>query len=89
MTRCPSQDWDRYCADNDLPEQCPVCNKDNADPNTGEWLSDPGFCSKECSEKYQEEQRISDEAAFKAREEADRLASEYWDYLWEIESDKS
>jgi hypothetical protein len=61
MSHCPSQDWDRYCRDNDAPETC-VCGKDNSDEN-GEWVcaEHPGFCSFECYETHQKKQMESNE----------------------------
>ena len=61
---CPSQDWDRYCDQNDTEQCCecgaeyapgeglPCCtDKDCKVPSCGE--SDD-FCSLECLRKYQE-----------------------------------
>lgn len=63
MSRCPTQDWERYVAACELPELCPVCGQDNADPETGEWLSVAApFCSPVCQEVYIAEQRKLDDA---------------------------
>lgn len=55
MVRCPSQDWDRYCRDQELPEKC-YCGKPNCDED-GEWLCKDaeGFCSLECYKNYLED----------------------------------
>jgi len=51
---CPSQDWDRYYASQELPEECPVCKKPNYDEDTEEWVcpAHEGFCSEACADKY-------------------------------------
>jgi hypothetical protein len=60
---CPSHDWDRYCAAQELPEQCPVCGRDNADEE-GEpvYAPDPAFCSQACAEQYAKEQEVESAA---------------------------
>jgi hypothetical protein len=61
MSHCPSQDWDRYWRDNELPEIC-ICGKENWDKEKNDWVytTAPGYCSAECEEKDQK--RIQEEA---------------------------
>lgn len=36
MARCPSQDWDKYCKETDIPEECPVCAEPYCTPDMHE-----------------------------------------------------
>jgi hypothetical protein len=78
MSYCPSKDWDRYYRDQELPEECPVCKKENADPETGDWIYKTGpYCSAECEKKDQE--RLKEEAEAEARqyEEEKKMILDY------------
>lgn len=67
MIRCPSQDWDKYAREQEVPEVCPVCGKDNMDV-MGNWLcaNYPVFCSPKCGLEYAEEQRKYNEGLAEA-----------------------
>lgn len=70
---CPSRHAERYLAAQELPETCPACGRDNADPDTGDWLCDQAapYCSEGCVD-WESEQR-------QERREADRLARDLAD----------
>ena len=57
-SHCPSQDWDRYCDSQDIPEQCPMCGGENADEE-GEPICKEAeaFCSTKCRDEYTAEQK--------------------------------
>jgi len=56
-SHCPSQDWDKYCDSQEIPEQCPECGGENANEE-GEPLDPkhPAFCSVQCADVYTERQ---------------------------------
>jgi hypothetical protein len=61
---CPSQDWDRYSASQDMPTECPVCGDENADDEGNPICPEhPAFCCKEHGERYIAEQKRLDENA--------------------------
>lgn len=56
MSHCPSHDWDRHLEAQEMPTECPVCGKDNADEDGNPiCIEAPTFCSKECETKYARE----------------------------------
>lgn len=77
---CPSYDWDRYCDSQEMPEECPVCGKDNCGED-GEWLckESPGFCSGDCAMLYAEEQRVIEAAEAAEYEHELKLIREHND----------
>jgi hypothetical protein len=62
---CPSQDWDRYCADQETPEVCPMCGEENC-TEEGEPVCKEAeaFCSTKCRDEYVLEQKRLDDAAY-------------------------
>lgn len=75
---CPSQDWDRYCQQTELPDECPVCKKPNYDEENDidVYPADPSFCSKKCADTYQEQCREEAEAEAAQYEEEKRWLAE-------------
>jgi hypothetical protein len=72
MNYCPSHDWDRYCRDNEGPEECPMCKAPNADDEGDPVCKEaPDFCSVKCSDEYlaAEAARAEGEASWLAEEE--------------------
>ena len=59
MTECPSVSWDRYCAAQEIPEECPVCGRDNATEDGEPVFTDPAFCSQKCLDIYMEDEVMS------------------------------
>ena len=80
MSRCPSQDWTRYCDDQEMPEVCPVCGKENSTEG-GEWIcpEHPCFCSKECGEKYAAEQKALADAYYNEERTLEEQVQEHND----------
>lgn len=64
MTECPSRAAERFQADQEFPEECPVCGKPNADEQ-GVFVfdADPAFCSAACRDGYVVAQRAVDDVA--------------------------
>jgi hypothetical protein len=56
-----SKSYENYEQSLDIPEECPMCHKKNAD-NDGEPLfdDDPAFCSAECRNSYMSAVAIAD-----------------------------
>jgi|GEM_PF-6763291 len=62
--------------DQEMPETCPCCGADNADPVTGEWVCDAAApcCSVACLDVVIAEMREADSAHADAlAEEADTM----------------
>lgn len=73
MASCPSSAAEKYTESQELPERCPECSKDNADP-VGNWVL-PGhepFCSLACEKSYLLAQMAADEDAAQALEDQER-----------------
>jgi len=62
MAECPSRSFEQHFADQEMPEQCPVCDDSNADGVTGEpvFTEDSAFCSAACRDVYVSEQEHHD-----------------------------
>lgn len=64
----------------DLPEECPVCKKPNADAD-GNWIHRDGpFCSRECEEKHDEEMReyaLAETLAYEESRESDAFFEQF------------
>jgi predicted nucleic acid-binding Zn ribbon protein len=75
MSGCPSVSAERYFADQDMPEECPICGDPNADETSGVPLfsEDPAFCSEACREVYVKEQKNHDALHVTDFDETDRL----------------
>jgi hypothetical protein len=77
MSHCPSHDWDRYCDQNDPPEDCPVCHEPNSDEDGNPVCAEAvDFCSTACRDQYAAEQRAADEAEAKYQAELDAMEPE-------------
>jgi predicted nucleic acid-binding Zn ribbon protein len=75
---CPSQDWDRYCVGQEMPEECPVCGEENSTEDGMPVLpTNPAFCSKKCAEDYMAEQKRLDEAAYQEYLHEKKLIAEH------------
>ena len=75
MPECPSVAAERFYAEQEMPEECPICGDPNADPETGEptFPEDVAFCSAECREVYVKEQKNHEALHVTDFEETDRL----------------
>ena len=77
MANCPSMDWDRYCRQNDPPEECPICDKPNSDDDGNPVCAEAAdFCSIACRDVYLKLQREEDESMARAEAESDTLDAE-------------
>ena len=53
MTECPSRSAERYLADQERPEVCPICGKDNStEDGKPVCVQAEDFCSVECRDEY-------------------------------------
>lgn len=61
---CPSRAVEIHHASQELPEQCPICGEENADPKTGHWVCEEvaPFCSPGCQMQYVAEQKKVDDS---------------------------
>lgn len=61
----------------DIPEECPVCGKPNADED-GEpvYPQDSAFCSEHCANEYAADQRFHDHNLYLDYVETERLIEE-------------
>ena len=68
---------ERFIADQEMPEECPICGDPNADPESGEpvFPEDSAFCSADCRDVHVKEQRAQDNAMAEGFEETDRLVA--------------
>ena len=65
--------------DQEMPETCPCCGAENADPVTGEWICDGAFpyCSVACMDVAVAEERERTDALVASLAEEAALAAEW------------
>jgi hypothetical protein len=75
MSECPSVAAERFIADQEMPEECPLCGDPNANEYSGEPMvpEDPAFCSTHCRDAYIQEQRERDGAMAEDIQETAKL----------------